>query len=725
MGRLRLLLFLVAALFLAATFYMAALIAERQTSLKEVSRYNIAWLASQAVAEYTRFQQRAAAFSVAGSDVDKDELELRYDILLSRIGLLQDGEFLEFLRSNKDASSIVQSLGAALADAGPLVRRIDAEGASLELMRVLAPLDRPMATLAAAASRYGAARVSEDQQELLRLHLIFSGLSAGLAIFGLTLIVSLGLQNRSLGRARAELMAQNARFDAAISNIPQGLALLDRNGRPVISNAQFTQIVGADPSITSLAAAIPDFVPLGGGAMGMRLRDPAVSVASTHERSDGTTLLVTQREMAGGGSVLTIEDVTDRVRADRQRKQLEAQLQQAQKMEAVGQLTGGIAHDFNNLLTVILGNAEILVEDPGDEESVQLLAGMILQAAERGADLTHKLLAFGRRQSLTPERLDVAQCVEGIIPLLRRAVSENIEIRTEFAPTKSSALVDRSLLESALLNLVVNARDAMGHGGVLTISTGERLASKSTGAGQEGQRVLFISVADTGTGIPPEVLDRVFEPFFTTKEVGKGSGLGLSMVYGFAEQSGGSVEIDSQVGNGTTVSILLPLVVTGAAIEKEELSVRTMSHPDSRCSGRVLMVEDDPQVLQFVAAQVESLGYSVTSTTTAPEALSLLQSGAKFDVLFSDVVLPGGMNGVELAQLVRERHPATRILLTSGYAEEVFANFGRPETENLILRKPYKKPELAEALRATIEGGAGTPERNPARVQRPALERAC
>jgi signal transduction histidine kinase len=214
--------------------------------------------------------------------------------------------------------------------------------------------------------------------------------------------------------------------------------------------------------------------------------------------------------MAGGGSVLTIEDVTDRVRADRQRKQLEAQLQQAQKMEAVGQLTGGIAHDFNNLLTVILGNAEILVEDPGDEESVQLLAGMILQAAERGADLTHKLLAFGRRQSLTPERLDVAQCVEGIILLLRRAVSENIEIRTEFAPTKSSALVDRSLLESALLNLVVNARDAMGHGGVLTISTGERLASKSTGAGQEGQRVLFISVADTGTGIPPEVLDRVF-----------------------------------------------------------------------------------------------------------------------------------------------------------------------------------------------------------------------
>jgi PAS domain S-box-containing protein len=382
-----------------------------------------------------------------------------------------------------------------------------------------------------------------------------------------------------------------------------------------------------------------------------------------------------------------------------EQRRLEEQLRQSQKMEAVGQLTGGIAHDFNNLLTVVIGNAEILAEDLPDPRH-RTLAQIALDAAEKGAELTRHLLAFGRRQTLKPERLDLAQVVQRLEPLLRRTVGEHIELVTTLGAGATVALTDRTLLESALLNLVVNARDAMPQGGTLTLETGERVAHLGEGQLPAGQPVVFVTVADTGAGIPPELLSRVFDPFFTTKEAGKGSGLGLSMVYGFAQQSGGHAEIRSEVGQGTAVTLLLRAV--------SALPAEAPAGPVPGPAGgpeRILAVEDEDPVRRFVCAQLETLGYAVTAVATAAEALELLNQGRPFDLLFTDVVLPKGMSGVELARLVRTLRPRLKVVLTSGYAEDAFEHHGRPEPGTPLLRKPYRRKDLADTIRAALDPG--------------------
>jgi PAS domain S-box-containing protein len=386
-----------------------------------------------------------------------------------------------------------------------------------------------------------------------------------------------------------------------------------------------------------------------------------------------------------------------------ERRQLEEQLRQAQKMEAVGQLTGGIAHDFNNLLTVILGNAELLTEDPSDPALTYTLARQILETAERGADLNQKLLAFGRRQSLKPERLKAETVVNEMVPLLYRTIGEHIELRTELGVTPYCALTDRTLLESAVLNLAVNARDAMPAGGTLTIRTGERLAGRGDGPLPIGQPVIFVSVSDTGTGMAPEVLERVFEPFFTTKDAGKGSGLGLSMVFGFAEQSAGHVSIESKVGEGTTVTIVLPGVLAGSLPSAHEETKAPAAGPTG---ARVLLVEDEQPVLQYVSGQLTSLGYQVTAVSTGLDALDLLQQGQCFDLLFTDVVLPKGLSGVQVAQQASQLCPQIKVLLTSGYPEEVFQQHGSLADDTILLRKPYRRKELESALSKTLSRAA-------------------
>jgi PAS domain S-box-containing protein len=385
-------------------------------------------------------------------------------------------------------------------------------------------------------------------------------------------------------------------------------------------------------------------------------------------------------------------DLTERLRT-------EERLRQAHKMEAVGQLTGGIAHDFNNLLTVILGNAEILTEDASDPDRVRELATLILEASTRGADLTRHLLAFGRRQTLKPVRLHLDHVVHGLVPLLRRTLGEHIELRTEFVPCRLSALTDRTLLENALLNLVVNARDAMPHGGVLTISTAQRGAGPGEGPLPIGQDVVVVTVSDTGTGMSPEVMERVFEPFFTTKEVGKGSGLGLAMVYGFAQQCGGHVAIASKEGRGTAVTIVLPAIV-GQAAEEGAAPIVVPRHTGKE---RVLLVEDEPQVLQFVSAQLLNLGYQVTAVTNGVDAVGILEQDRNFDLLLTDLVLPKGMSGIDLSQFARRIKPDLRVLYTSGYSEEVFRQHGRFEDSIPLLSKPYRGKELARMLRTVLD----------------------
>ncbi|HEX2554902.1 MAG TPA: PAS domain S-box protein [Microvirga sp.] len=410
--------------------------------------------------------------------------------------------------------------------------------------------------------------------------------------------------------------------------------------------------------------------------------------------------LEARRRLVRDGSGAPVE-VVGIVRDISERVQLEEQLRQSQKMEAVGQLTGGIAHDFNNLLTVIVGNAELLTENPSDPALTYSLAHQILETAERGADLNQKLLAFSRRQSLKPERLDVDRIVDGMVPLLYRTIGEHIELKTELNGAGLSALTDKTLLESAILNLAVNARDAMPHGGTLTIATGHRKAGPDDGPLPPGQDVVFVTVTDTGTGIPPDVLSRVFEPFFTTKEVGKGSGMGLPMVLGFAQQTGGHVSIGSREGEGTAVSIVLP-----AAMNLPAPPAPAPAKDDPESAARqehILVVEDEPQVLQFVSNQLVSLGYAVTSVSTAQDALDLLQAGQPFDLLFSDVVLPKGMSGVDLVKRTREVRPDLKVLLTSGYPEEAFEQHGRPDEHTRLLRKPYRRKDLAETIRAVLD----------------------
>ncbi|HVI30611.1 response regulator [Phenylobacterium sp.] len=366
------------------------------------------------------------------------------------------------------------------------------------------------------------------------------------------------------------------------------------------------------------------------------------------------------------------------------RHSLEEQLAQARKMEAVGQLTGGVAHDFNNLLTVVLGNVDIMARKAEDEARRTRRIEAIRQAAERGRDLTRQLLAFSRRQHLTPVTIDVNALIHDFAPLLRQAVGEAVTVDLKFAEEMLCAHVDPTQLETALLNLAVNARDAMPDGGLLEIATR-----------RDGERI-GVEVTDTGVGMSQDVRDRVFEPFFTTKEVGKGSGLGLSQVYGFVQQSEGEVRLESTPGKGTTFSLLLPASSTPAEVVKPAERAKTIEGGDEK----ILLVEDDPTVLALTLDMLTGLGYDVTTATNAAEALEVVHSDAKIDLLFTDVVMPGGVSGVSLARTSREIRPDLRVLLTSGFVGEgaVIENAEFP-----LLDKPYETALLAAKLRKLLD----------------------
>jgi PAS domain S-box-containing protein len=386
-------------------------------------------------------------------------------------------------------------------------------------------------------------------------------------------------------------------------------------------------------------------------------------------------------------------------------RRLDEQARQSQKLEAVGQLTGGVAHDFNNLLTVILGNAEILSEEIRDPER-QAMAQVVTTAAERGAELTGRLLAFARRQALAPRRIDLNRLITDMDGLLRRTLSEEIEIELDLDEDAWPVELDAVQFEVALLNLAVNARDAMPGGGRLTLATANvRLDEQAAElADLEPGPHVRVTVADTGCGIPAAVLDRVFEPFFTTKEVGKGSGLGLSMVYGFVKQSGGHIQIESEAGRGTRVVLWLPRSEAGepperAAEQDEDLP---------RGSEQVLVVEDDPMVRRHLSRQLELLGYRVSTAESGAEALVLIEQHGELDLLLTDVVMPGGMNGRELAERALALRPDLTLLYTSGYPEEAISRDGRLEEGVALLPKPYRRRDLALQVRAVLDARSRT-----------------
>lgn len=416
-------------------------------------------------------------------------------------------------------------------------------------------------------------------------------------------------------------------------------------------------------------------------------------------RKDGTVFpveLAVGEVKLGDSRIFTcfIRDLTARVR-------MEQDLRQAQKMEAIGQLTGGVAHDFNNLLTVISGNLEMLERRLEGTEDWEILKEA-QEATQLGAELSKRLLAFGRRQPLHARPTDLKALVGGMVDLLRRSLGEMIEIETRLAEGLPMIMADQGQIENALLNLAVNARDAMPKGGRLVIETAPAVIDKDYAAAYADVtpgRYVTLSVMDTGTGMRPEVRQRAFEPFYTTKGPGAGTGLGLSMVYGFVKQTGGHVQLYSEVGHGTTVRLYWPAQVEdGTAADQRAPASATRSAPGET----VLVVEDDPRVRRVSVSRLKELGYAVLEAESGPAALNVLTTRASIEILFTDIVMAGGMTGVDLAQEARRQRPELKVLFTSGYAEPAIVKGGRLTTNAGWLGKPYTVAELDAKLRELL-----------------------
>jgi PAS domain S-box-containing protein len=387
------------------------------------------------------------------------------------------------------------------------------------------------------------------------------------------------------------------------------------------------------------------------------------------------------------------QDVTQRKRAEIALEQAREQLAQSQKLEALGQLTGGIAHDFNNLLMIVSGHAQLLRRRLKDGKDLRAIDA-IGTAAGRGETLTRQLLAFSRRQQLSPVVVDLGARIEALREMLASSLRGNIEVKYDIAAGLWSVEVDPGELELALVNIAVNARDAMPDGGTVTLSA--RNVPHGTGAGPLAGDFVALSLTDTGGGIPAEHLSKVFEPFFTTKDVGKGTGLGLSQVHGFAHQSGGTVTIGSEIGRGTVITLYLPR--SDAPPSVAPLAAEAPAPAAGRGEGTVLVVEDNPEVAEVTATLFEHLGYRVLRAPDANDALARLQQAPGIDLVFTDVVMPGSMNGVALAQEIRRRHPQIPILLTSGYSDAAHA----AEIRFALLRKPYDVAALERAIAGAL-----------------------
>jgi len=551
-----------------------------------------------------------------------------------------------------------------------------------------------------------------------------------------------------LERELAEARLDRERYQRLLEAAPDAVVVVDKSGRIVQVNAQVGPMFGYDKEELlgqRIEVLVPErsrdrhvahrdhFLanhaarPMGSGLdLAARRKDgseiPVEISLSPLETEEGVLVSAAIRDISDRRAVQqalrkTKNELETRVRertaelelanvalqdemADRQKA--EAALHQAQKMEAVGQLTGGVAHDFNNLLTIINGNLQILAKHCRDDELAQELIDAALKAGHRGAELNRTLLAFSRRQRLLPALIDLSELAEGMVSMLRRTLGESIEIRVSATPDLPKALADPSQLEVALLNLAVNARDAMPKGGRLVIETSTIRFDRHTAALEgdlEPGGYVVLAVSDNGCGIPEDVVSRVFEPFFTTKETGKGSGLGLAMVYGFAKQSGGHVKIYSVEGRGTTIKLYLPQ----AGEETQTTPQEQEPSPELNGTERILVVEDEEEVRALAVRVLRGLGYRVLEAGDGPTALELLKSDPGIELLFTDVVLPGGMHGPDIAREARLLKPDLPVLYTSGYTGNAIQQLEAVNHEVRLISKPYSIEDLAQRIRSVLD----------------------
>ncbi|TXH80494.1 MAG: PAS domain-containing sensor histidine kinase [Rhizobium sp.] len=527
---------------------------------------------------------------------------------------------------------------------------------------------------------------------------------------GATLIIQTNNDVSDMKRAQDDLAEREAHLRSILDTVPESMIVIDEVGTISSFSAAAENLFGyaasevcgknvkmlmPQPDRDAHDGYISRYLTTG------ERRIIGYGRVVTGQRKDGS---VFPMELSVGEAVTKGRRIfTGFIRDLTSRHKIEEELRQAQKMEAIGQLTGGLAHDFNNLLTVISGNLE-MIEGKLKDEKLRPLLREAQDAAEDGAKLTGQLLAFGRRQPLNPKLADIGQLVSGFSDLLRRTLGEAIEFRTIVSGAANRALIDASQLQNALLNLVLNARDAMPRGGRLSIEI-SRVQLDVDYAQMYPQvrtgEFVLIAVTDTGQGMSPDIKQRAFEPFFTTKGVGSGTGLGLSMVYGFAKQSGGHIQLYSEIGQGTSVRIFLP----AAQKEDAEAADRQPERTPSSIPGgseKILVVEDDPRVRRVAVSRLVDAGYQVVEAANGKDALDRLDENHDVALLFTDIVMPGGMTGDELANTVRALRPEVKILFTSGYAEPTIA--GRELAHSgSWLKKPYTARELAERLRELLD----------------------
>lgn len=421
---------------------------------------------------------------------------------------------------------------------------------------------------------------------------------------------------------------------------------------------------------------------------------------TVHQRKDGSeydadVVLHLSDAVSPPEFVAIVQDCTEK-------NELFKAVSQAQKIESIGQLTGGIAHDFNNLLTIISGNLELLDMILTEPEQLELVAEA-LSASARGADLTHRLLSFARRSRLLPQKLNLNDVVLDFSDLMKRSLSDGVSLDLRLDSDLWDVKVDRSQIDSALMNLAINARDAMSGSGTLTISTANKSLSATDAEPMNlvAGNYAVLSVTDTGTGMSADNLQRVFEPFFTTKSESRGHGLGLSMVYGFAQQSGGSVCVDSREGDGACFRVYLPRDWS-PEFESEEESLSITIKPDRHCS--ILLVEDDESVRRLTVRRLQHMGHTVLQACESDEALKLIQCGADFDILITDIVMPGDIDGLSLAKRIREDKPGIPIILSSGFSKKLLDLDSEESEKYIILHKPYSMSALGEVVTVALEG---------------------
>lgn len=509
-------------------------------------------------------------------------------------------------------------------------------------------------------------------------------------------------------RAETALFESDEKLRTAFENTGIGMSIRNSSDRTIITNNALGKILGYSQEELE-ALRLRDITHPDDREENQRFREKLLAgeidsyqVTKRFIRKDGGPIWVindlsTIRDDQGKVvfSINLFQDLTER-------KRTEDQLRQAQKMEIVGQLTGGVAHDFNNILAVVVGNLELAADRTKGNSEVEPLVDAALDAAWRSASLTQRLLAFSRKQALMPQTVDAHVLLEGMGDLLRRTLEETVGIEFMGSDDLWMCEVDPNQLENAILNLAINARDAMPDGGRLTIEAENVTLDDDYANAQAdvapGQYVM-LAVTDTGAGMPQEIVDQVFDPFFTTKEIGSGSGLGLSMVFGFVKQSGGHVTIYSEEGVGTTVKLYLP------RSQGEDATIPS-AEPSEIPRGRgetILVVEDDPNVRTLSVALLSDLGYDVLEAADGPSALLMLETSSHVNLLFTDVVLPGGMRGPELAAEIMRRQPGIAVLYTSGYTENAIIHRGRLEEGVELLSKPFRREDLARKVRAVID----------------------